>query len=149
MATYDSTLYGGAANLGKRFKASNGVVSDVRGYVNWTELFTDPFTDSMGLTVDRIDGSVLVAGLELGFEKQFDENLSGYGRVGGKLTDFNGSLESSGTAVQFGGDYIAATFEAGIEDKFSENATVSLAGFAEVSGDSSVYGGRLTFGVKF
>ncbi len=149
MADYSSDIYGAAANLGRRYATDNGDIADVRGFVNWTGLEAGAFTDSMGLTVDGIDGSVLVAGFEVGLERQFDETTSGFGRIGGKLTDFEGTLESSGTAVNFGGDYVAATFEAGVQKELSEQATVSLSGFGEVADGATLYGGRVSFNVKF
>ena len=148
-ASYDGKSYGAAVNFGQTFAIARGTVADIRTYANWTGYAMDRFTDSMGLAVAGIDGSVLTLGAELGIEHKFAPATTAFARAGVKWTDAQGDVVSSGSKVAFGTDYVSGTSEIGLSHKLTDRVSLTMTGFGEFAEDTALFGGRARLKISF
>ena len=148
-ADYDGSLYGFAANMGRKFHIDDMTTADIRGYAGWTGFDAGRFTDSQGLDVDGIYAATLVFGAEAGVERQISDDMSAFGRLGVKWTDYTQSTFAGGLDVAADTDYTSATGEIGLTRQFGDRAELSLSAFGEAGRDVSLFGGRIRLKARF
>jgi hypothetical protein len=148
-AEKDAHSVNGVGSLGYLVKFAPATAVDFRGFASYSRNKSDPFTDSVGITVSETKDGIVTYGGSIGLHQILTPSLQGFVRAGVKWSALDSSVTAFGVTQKGAVDGMATSVEAGLTGRIGTNVQIGASGFGTFSDGATGYGGRAHVGVKF